>query len=615
MFVKKLLSLLIIVLFVTANAPAQTPAAATKTSKEQQAEAQKKLTAQALELLDAVVKDSERLTLPQNRAYVSINAALLLWQYDEPQARNLFKNAAADLRAVMNEPDVEEMPRGYRQKMERGQLREKLLFSVARFDARLARALLEETRPAPAQKKNDGSNPADTEEEFEARLAAVIAQKDPAQAVEMARKSLAKGFSYNLPNLLEEIQKKDAEAASQLAGDILTKLKTTTVSTSQEAYNVAARLLQMATAEQPKKKSADKESKPLLSEQSLRELAELLATAALNAPPEMYARYMDIGFLIPQLEKYAPARAQQLRRKNAQEGGGDDGEDTEQEAESWQQYQKLMETGSVDDLLAAADKAEQGLREAYYRQAAFKLTNEGKTDRARQIITEHITDTEQRAQMLKELDRQALAASASQGKMDETRKYLAGVSSNEERIAALAQLAASVARSGDKKVSLQLLEEARNLSPSRPKYSRQLFAQLQIARAYAVVDTDQSFAILEPSIDQLNEIIAAGILLGEFFAEEDAVRDDELVIQPFVQMVEAFQTQYGRDLNTLARANFTRTRDAAERFQRYEVRLLARLLVAQSVLAQKPDDALKPADSSAPPAPTPMNMLQQQTTP
>jgi hypothetical protein len=611
MLAKKLLSLLIIAMFIAPHALAQTPTTAPpaapqdepkadkeqqeKTSKEQQEEAQKKLTAQALELLDAVVKDSERLTLPQNRAYISINAAVMLWKYDEQQARVLFKNAAADLRAVMSEPDMEEMPRGYRQKMERTQLREKLLFSVARFDARLARALLEETRPAPSQKKSL-ETPGDNEEEFEARLAAVIAQNDPSQAVEMARKSLSKGFSYNLPGLLEEIQKKDAEAAAQLAGDILTKLKTTTISSSQEAFSVAVRLLQMATAEQPKKKGTDKEAKQLLSESSLRELAELIASAVLNAPPDTSARLMDVGSLMPQLEKYAPSRAQQIRRRNAQEEGSD-GEGDEEMA-GWQQYQKLMESGTVDDWLAAAEKVEPGMRETYYRQAAFKLTTEGKTDRARQVITEHIADADQRAQMLKDLDRQALAISASQGKMDDTRKYLASVSSNEERIAALAQLAASVAQKGDKKIALQLLEEARNLSPSRPKYSRQLVAQLQIARAYAVVDPDQSFAILEPTIDQLNDIIAAGILIGEFFAEEDAVRDDELVIQPFVQMVEYFQSQYGKDLNMLARANFTRTRDAAERFQRYEVRLLARLLVAQSVLAPKSE-----GDAPVPPPP------------
>jgi hypothetical protein len=262
-----------------------------------------------------------------------------------------------------------------------------------------------------------------------------------------------------------------------------------------------------------------------------------------------------------------------------------------------------MESGDVAALLEAAAKSDPGLREAYYRQAAFKLVNDGQSDRARQIITEHITDPDQRQNMLDELDKQMLTASASQGKLDETRKYLSRASNNEERIAALSQLAIVVAQKGDRKAALQLLEEARNLSPGRARYSRQLLAQLQIARAYAAVDPAQSFAILEPSIDQLNELIGAAILLGEFFGEEEVIRDDELVIQPVVQMVESFQQQYGRDLNLLARSDFARTRDAAEKFQRYEVRLLARLMVAQSVLAQKTEekeDLLKATEGVAP---------------
>lgn len=604
MFAKRFISLFIIALLLAAQVAAQTqptPQPEAKTDKEQQDEAQKKLTAQALELLDAVIKDSERLTLPQNRIYVSISAAELLWQFDEQQARTLFKNAAIDLHAVMNDTDGEDMPRGYRLKMERVQLREKLLFAIARHDGRMARSLLLETRPAPSPKK-EGTSPVDSEEEFEARLAAVIAQNDPTQALEMAQKSLAKGFSYSLPGLLSEIQKKDAEAAAGLASDILTKLKTANLASSQEAFNVAIRLLQMATDPQQAKKNEGKEAKPLLSEQSLRELAELIASAALNASPE--GPGLDYNPVISQLEKYAPSRAQQLRRRERTDGEEERavGEDWK----SWQQYQKLIDSGDVEGLLAAAEKAGPGLRDAYYRQAALKLAGDGKSDRARQIITEHITDPDQRKQMLAELDNQALSASASQGNMEETRKYLARAKTDEERIGALTQLAMAVAQKGDKKIALQLLEEARTLSPGRARYSRQFFAQLQIARAYTAVDPAQSFAILEPSIDQLNELIAAGILLGEFFGEEDIVRDDELVIQPLFQMVDGFQQQFGKDLNLLARSNFTRTRDAAEKFQRSEVRLLARLLVAQSVLAPTPDEkdgSLKATDGILSPRP------------
>ncbi|MBC7912145.1 MAG: hypothetical protein H7Y30_16680, partial [Pyrinomonadaceae bacterium] len=430
MFLKRFIFLILIALLIATPVVAQTPAAPeteTKPTKAQQEEAQKNLTAQALELLDSVVKDAERLTLPENRLYASIAAADLLWEHDEQRARTIFKNAVADLRAIFSAPDDEEQPRAYRQKMERAQMREKLIFALARHDARLARDLLAETRPQASQKNPDA--PAmENEEEFEIRLAAVVAKHDPAQALEMAQKSLAKGFSNSLPTLITEIQKQDAEAAAKLTSDILTKLKTTKLAENQEASNVAFRIFVMATETKQAKASGDEKSKtPLLGEQSLRELAELLASTALNAPPEFTQQFIEIRSIMPQLEKYAPARAQALKRRSEPETGAEMAE-----YQSWQEFNELTQSGTVDEILAAAEKATPHMRESYYRQAAFKLVNEGKPDRARQIINERVADSPNRQQLISELDKQILATAAEKGKLEETRKFLSSARTNEE---------------------------------------------------------------------------------------------------------------------------------------------------------------------------------------
>ena len=420
-------------------------------------------------------------------------------------------------------------------------MREKLIFALAQHDARLARDLMAETRP-PASQKNPDAPTMEGEEEFEIRLAAVVATHDPAQALEMAQKSLAKGFSASLPNLITEIQKQDAEAAAKLTSDILTKLKTTKLTETQEGANVAFRIFMMATDTKQAKASGDEKTKtPLLSEQSLRELAELIASTALNASPEFTQLYLEVRSIMPQLEKYAPARAQQLKRKNEPETG-----EEMVEYQSWQEFNELTQGGTADEILAAAEKATPHMRESYYRQAAFKLVNEGNSDRARQVINEHVTDPQQRQQMLSELDKQILATAAEKGKLEETRKFLSSARTNEERIMALAQLAMSLAEKGDKKTALVLLEEARGLSSPRGKYSRQLLSRMQIARGYAQVDPAQSFMILESAIDQLNDLIAAGILLGEFFGEEEAVKDDELVVQMFIQWLTCFKRNTAR---------------------------------------------------------------------
>ncbi len=603
MFIKRFISLFLIALFISLPAIAQTPAAPeaeeAKPKQTQNEEAKEKLRTQAFELLDAIVKDTERLTLPENRIYVSLITADLLWPHDEEAARTLFKHSLADLRAILSDPVEEDAPRAYRQKMERAQLRQKVLFALAEHDARMARSFMMETRP-PARPKSE-SGPRELyggleEDELELGLAIFIARHDPAQALEMARETLAQGTTYSqLPNLVAELQKQDGEGAASLTRDILTKLKTIELKNSHEAIQVASRILQMADeSQQAKTKSSEKKTQPLLSEQSTRELAELIISALISRSNEPAMEpTLDMDSTMPLLEKYAPARAKVFRRKMASQD--DDEESDDSSRSGWREYEEMAEKATPDELLAAAGKAEAGLRENYYRQAAFKLGKEGQTERARQIITEHITEPQQRQYMLAELDKLLLANAAEKGKLAEARQLLARARTNEARIDILTQIAMS---QKDKKIALQLLEEARTFSSARPKYSRQMLSQMQLARAYATVDAAQSFAILEPSIDQLNDLIAAAILLGEFFGEEEFVRDDELMVQPFVQMIDGFQQQFGKDLALLAQANFTRTKDIAEKFQRPEVRLLARLLVAQSVLAQKKDeaDAPKPAE-------------------
>ena len=156
----------------------------------------------------------------------------------------------------------------------------------------------------------------------------------------------------------------------------------------------------------------------------------------------------------------------------------------------------------------------------------------------------------------------------------------------EERVLALVQLAEGASARGDRGFAIVLLDEAREISSARARNAKQLLAQLAVARAYGPLDASRSLAILEPAVDQFNELLAAGVVLGSFFAE-DLVRDDEIMMEPLVAVSNEIFNNYMGDLGVLARADFERTRELADRFQRPEIRTIARLLVAQSVLSPK----------------------------
>jgi hypothetical protein len=246
-----------------------------------------------------------------------------------------------------------------------------------------------------------------------------------------------------------------------------------------------------------------------------------------------------------------------------------------------------LEKGTPEELLAAAANAPQGVRESLYQTAATKFAAGGDVERARAIINNHVPEAYGRKQMLAELERQSSLTAAEQGKMDQVRKSLASMPTNEQRVLALAQIAATLIEKGEKKIARQLLVEAQSMVSARAKNITQLGAQVMIAKAYVNLEPERTLAILEPIVDQLNELLAAAITLGGFILEEEVMRDDELRMELFTEMFPAVSGYYALDLRTLAAFDFDRTRALAERFQRDEVRTMARLLVAQSVLGEQ----------------------------
>jgi hypothetical protein len=578
---------LILLLAISSSVFTQIPTATPQT--EEQRKAQKELERKALNLLDDVVKDADSFKHMENRVRIRAAVAFVLWKYDEARARILFRDAMAGLIDLLKDQTAEDPAEA--QKMFEGprQLRSEMLQMLAQRDARMARELLHATRMPSGNARGAGDN---SDFQTDQILATQVASSDPKLAAEIAEEGLSKGLTYQLPNLVSAIRAKDPEVAAQLASDVMTKLRTEKLDSSREARYVALNLLQIAT-ETPEAdpKNSAKDTPPLLEQSALRELAEMVSAEALRSPGQNAEMLSSLQSIMPAVEKYAPARAGQLRQKVQQKTGDEDTEVDDVGMADWGKYRALFEKGSADELLSAAPKAPQGMRDALYGRAAAKMMEQGDAERARQLINEKVPDPAQRKQMLAQIDQLSAATAAEQGKVEQTRKMLAALRTNEERVMLLTQLASGAAAKGEKKVALQLLEEARGMISQRAKNINQLGAQLMVARVYAQLDPARSLTILEPIVDQLNELLGAATVLGGFFVEE-LVRDDEIMLGPISQLFSAasndFLQQYVGDINALARSDFDRTKALIDKFQRDEIRTLMRLLLAQSILSPQP---------------------------
>lgn len=616
-------------LICSSNAFAQTPApASTPAPTEQQKQAQKEVEKKALALLEDTIADAQSLRVPENRALVMATAADLLWTRDEKRARSLFTDALNTLAAARaassganNTEDGEGGGRNYANYAGymAFALRQQLLQMVARHDAALALDLLRAgspVKPAPASnattnaaapaKANQNRGMMDEDARLEQSLIAQIAATDPKMALRVAEESLAKGVSPNLLATLRVLQRKDAEAATKLAGSIVERLRATNFQTNPESAFVLMQLFDMSAhperyaarqaaagdASAATGDAAKKPQPPLLGETALRDLADIAASALLNGGA-MSGTIYQAPTLLPLIEKYAPTRVAQVRSKLS-----DAMKQTNPEFRSIMKYQEQMQNGTPDSILQAAAKAPPEERDMLYQSAAWKALSQNDTTRARQIVQDNVTNPQQRAQLLTMLDRQSLMQALRQGKLDEARQMLRerGTRSKKDQAMMLAMLAQVAARKGDRKFALEVLDEARQLVPnSQAQNQDQIDAQLAVAAAYTFVEPTRSFEIIEPLIDQANELIRAAALLDKFGnSGQRFFRNGELMLSMSGGASFAIRSRYGRALSLLANADFDRARTAADRFQQPELRVMARLLIAQGALDTAPQQSTLP---------------------
>jgi hypothetical protein len=571
-------------------ARAQTPMPAAQADAKPSEEQARRdaLERKALELLDDVGGEAQGLKLAENRARLQVAAADLLWARDEKRARELF-NAALSGVASTAAAIAPDDPRREQLVQESLNLRREIAQVIAQRDPQLALDFVRGTRPPVAQGAPEKNYyQPDQELALEMSLAEQVAARDPKQALRIAEELLSRGLSAQLANVLERVRATDPEAASKLAADVVRKIRAANLATNSEAMTLASYLLQMSRPLEfvtTRAGAVDQRRPALIDDQTRRDLLGSMLNAALAAPNDPRTRGAEqrlAGVLqqfMPEVEKLNPTQAQALRRASATQP-----ERAALDARVRQQreFQSLVQAGTVDAILDAAAKAPPEMRQQMYQAAAWKSLNDGSTERARQIASEHMENAQQRAQFLHDLDQQAFWRAANAGDVDQARALLSRFARGDERTQLLAQLARFVAGKGDKEGAARLLEEVWNQAGGRAKNQQQFAAQLDAAQIYAQVAPDRAFEIVEAAISQVNEMVAAAEVVDGF--GQDAFEQDELKSQGGWVWTSLVR-QCGDALGALARTDYERAVSAADRLQRPETRLVARLAVARGVLA------------------------------
>ena len=513
---------------------------------------------------------------PQIRMKAQLQAAQLLWDIDQKRASSLFADAATSMKDYIASIQPEDL---HIFQHTLGQLRLELVQALALRDPEAALSVLQSTSRAisAAYERGDYFRQEST---LELSIADQIMRKDPKRGLQMARQNLKRGYPSNLMNTLSELRRQDPQLGAELANELTTKLiNEKLLSKTDAAYLVSSLIRYLPYANQPAEKGATRT--PFLSEDRVKELVQKVFDeassysqpagqsydAARDAAWNMLSALKSLG---AQLDTISPGANAVVDKKLAEFEASRGG---------------VTIGGKPDGELSveAIAKMPAGAQEQLYLQLAFSESQKGNLARARQIISENVTNPWQRRQGLSQVDQQEMYQAMNQGKVDQLLRILSGIRNPRERAQQLANMANSIGPGLKRAAALNLLEQARNLvGPSVEAQSQEeMQALLVIASAFSRYDVKRSFEIIDPLVEQFNELSVAARTLNGFGS--DYYNDDELDLQNN-SPVAIVLSQMSGVLGNIAVVNFDRTKATADRVRAAEARLKIYLDIAQQTI-------------------------------
>jgi hypothetical protein len=564
-----------------------------KEKREKEAERKQQIERKTYALVDEIAGAAPGLKLPENRSFVLAAAADLLWEHEEPRARNLFWDALNTLNLMNSSSQVAKGEKPASKEKEQQnlneyfavfRLRQQLLQRVARHDPQFALDMLRSSRQVPFEPvawMRDGFTLPD-DRSLEQQIATEVAARDPQKALQLARESLAKGFTYQLIMLLQRLNQKDSEIGTKFAGEIINKLRGRNIATDLPASSIAVSLLtisrpptgpatsKLTTAQGNWRLNLDKEQR--------RELVELITNAALTESGNANLLY-DLSEILPEIKEFAPERLALVQKKLAAFN-----QTLPKEQRLSDEYNSLTRNGTPEEVLKLADTASDNDRGWMQQQAVLMAVMKGRADSLREYINTEIPDESRRKSLLDALDTEQINQAVSKGDTEELQKLLPKIRQKQERARVMSELAITLEKKGKHDEALSLLDEAQTLIKTGFENESQTNALLALVGAYALVEPAKAFGIIERTVDRANDEMAKLLLLDKFIST-GIVKKGEILMQHSAMIPIDFAVfKYGKGVAALANADFDRTLAAADRFERNELRLMARLLLAQALL-------------------------------
>ena len=540
--------------------------------------------AKGVALLNDIIDSIPEIRLLQTRLRVKLQSANLLWSIDEKKAIKLLTEGMTDAQNYLAslKPDDDEYEQAYQWVR---QLRFEAVQTLAFRDPEAALNLIRSTRkplPPETMREDDGA-----ERQLEMSLAGQVAARNPKRAYELAEESLKSGLSPNLIDTLTTLRRLDQDLASSLAKDMLAKLNEENLLRNTEAAQLALNLIRTNREKAESSKQHDS-TPPLISDEQQKALIQKVVSDALSAskatqgfsPDTSNSQMLLMNLKMSmgkELDTIVPGSAESIQKKLQEVGANIES------LENWSRYEEALENPSAEASKEILSQAPPEIKPGLVQRFVEKRLQAGEFSQAREVVLENLTSPRERRQALNNLERQAAYSDLNNGRIEEALKHASRLARDEERASLIGEIALRIGPGQKRATALALLETARSLlgTSIRADNQTQMFGLLQIAAAFSRYDAKRGFEILEPLVDQFNDLSEAAKTLNGFGPM--FFIDGELSMQNGNSLASLAPT-LGSTLGVLSMVDFDRTKAIADRLHLPEVRVAMYLSIAQQAI-------------------------------
>lgn len=538
---------------------------------------------QRLEVAEQVVSEVPGLRLAENRAYALARAGQLICKDDKKTAEGHFQRAVNELASAQLAAEAEERGRPSPAETQLTRtVRPNVLTWFGNCNAEAALDALYRTRtpgilrdlaavPGPGRGESNDSGltlAAQTEIALEQRLIGLAAEQNPETAVKVIQDSIRKGLTGETLGLLKRLYKKDPEAAAALAKDAMDRLLSSSFSPGPDDRNevnfASAILSDHIRPVRPGMRDLRFDDAQVRS----------LAARYINYRISQQSRSRANGNLqevIRIAEKLSPGhlaalrRLQQTRRPQSQRLGAEARRPTSSNAPAAQ-------------TAAGASRLPTNERGRVYQSAAERMAVTGDMTGAMALLSQNYSGRALE-NAISSLNRRYAEALISQGRWQEAESAIDQVADDAFRRRTLTELARKAFAKDpveNKEIAANFLRKARSMLSQRPVDSDSTQSFVQLALAYAPIEPDEAFSLMEATVPVLNDLADATAYVSAF-RSENLVRQGEFTLYPM--------PSYGFQVDpavwrSLMKADKERTSTLIERFARREIRIAIRFQIA-----------------------------------